>query len=108
MLPHSSSRRQFLVGTAAVGLGAAISTTTATTSALGASAKTGATLALGKWIAIAAVTAAAGAGAATYVDGGIPGLHRARPASSASSIRRSSAITPLPGWAAKAASTRRA
>jgi len=78
--PSSRTRRRV---EAAIGLGAAISTTTATTSALGASVKTGATLALGKWIAIAAVTAAAGAGAAAYIEGGVPGLHRAQPASSA-------------------------
>ena len=82
--PSSRVRRRV---EAAMGLGAAISTTTATTSALGASVKTGAGLALGKWIAIAAVTAAAGAGAAAYVQGGIPGRHAAQPANSAARVQ---------------------
>ncbi|HEX8791044.1 MAG TPA: hypothetical protein VF765_08820 [Polyangiaceae bacterium] len=83
--PSSRARRRV---EAAIGLGAAISTTTATTSALGASVKTGAGVALGKWIAIAAVTAAAGAGAAAYVQGGIAGRHAAQPANSAARVQQ--------------------
>jgi hypothetical protein len=53
---------------AALGLGAATAiSTTATTSALGASIKAGATLVVSKWIAVAAITVVAGVGAATYL-----------------------------------------
>lgn len=69
---------------AALGLGAATAiSTTATTSALGASAKTGLTLAAGKWIAVAAITAVAGAGAATYVKREMRARERTPPAASA-------------------------
>jgi len=56
---------------AALGIGAAVSTATASTSALGATVKTGVTLGVAKWIGIATVgVALAGAGTASYMSKG--------------------------------------
>jgi hypothetical protein len=56
---------------AALGIGAAVSTATASTSALGATVKTGVTLGVAKWIGIATVgVALAGAGTASYLSKG--------------------------------------
>jgi hypothetical protein len=66
--PSPRTRRR--VG-AALGLGAAVSTATASTGALGATVKTSVTLGVAKWIGIATVgVALAGAGTASYLSKG--------------------------------------
>src|ERR1700722_8474803 len=59
---------------AALGLGAGLTVTTATTSALGASkgATAGVSLGLTKWIAVAAVTGLTAAGTAVYLQSSAP------------------------------------
>jgi hypothetical protein len=65
---HAPSLRTRRRAQAALGLGAAVSTATASTGALGATVKTGVSLGVAKWIGIATVgVALAGAGTVSYL-----------------------------------------
>jgi len=89
---------------AALGLGAAVSTATASTSALGATVKTGVTVGVAKWIGIATVgVALAGAGTASYLSKGAspqvaaPQVTAAsRPATPPSAIRKQTPPAAVP------------
>ncbi len=88
---------------AALGIGAAVSTATASTSALGATVKTGVTLGVAKWVGIATVgIALAGAGTASYLSKGASQVAapqvttQPRPATPPSAIRVQTAPAAVP------------